>query len=355
MTSNAGENTRLGDSKSDFRLNVLGSGDFVGVIEPTTKGTDIVPWATANFSRLKDKLTKYGALVLRGFKGDTHTFSQVADLFSTDSCKLQGQISPRTQIHGSVFTSTNFPAQYPIGQHHENCYDIYPPAYIFFYCNRPAESGGETALVDARSFFKQLDGKIAEKFQRLGVEYHRNFTPSSPYKTGQQTFLSQSKEELEKYCESHGIKGQWVNGRLRATQVRGATTRHPVTGDLAFFNVAHIWHWSSIEKAALAFGGDVAERIKSVPPDERWGNAHYGDGSEIETSVVDEISGIYRENETLIPWEKDDVVIVDNVLCTHGRRPFTGPRELHVTVRKPSKNPYVVNSAQATELWKDSL
>jgi hypothetical protein len=61
-------------------------------------------------------------------------------------------------------------------------------------------------------------------------------------------------------------------------------------------------------------------------------NAYYGDGSPIETSVLDEIRGIYQETAIHFPWQRGDILMLDNFLASHGREPFVGPRKIVVAM-----------------------
>jgi hypothetical protein len=61
-------------------------------------------------------------------------------------------------------------------------------------------------------------------------------------------------------------------------------------------------------------------------------NSYYGDGSPIESSVLDEIRGVYREESFSFPWHEGDIMMLDNFLSTHGREPFVGPRKIVVAM-----------------------
>jgi hypothetical protein len=61
-------------------------------------------------------------------------------------------------------------------------------------------------------------------------------------------------------------------------------------------------------------------------------NAYYGDGTPIEDSVLDEIREVYTRSATVFAWQKNDVLMLDNILASHGREPFTGPRRILVAM-----------------------
>jgi alpha-ketoglutarate-dependent taurine dioxygenase len=91
-----------------------------------------------------------------------------------------------------------------------------------------------------------------------------------------------------------------------------------------WFNQAHLFHVSSLETT-------VRETLMSLAGEEELPrNAYYGDGTPIEPSVLDHIREVYRQEEVVFPWQEGDVLMLDNMLTAHGRRPFSGPRKILV-------------------------
>ena len=48
-----------------------------------------------------------------------------------------------------VYTANEAPPDQLIPFHHELAQVSNPPQYLFFYCDLPSETGGETALIDS--------------------------------------------------------------------------------------------------------------------------------------------------------------------------------------------------------------
>ena len=64
-------------------------------------------------------------------------------------------------------------------------------------------------------------------------------------------------------------------------------------------------------------------------------NVYYGDGSELETSLLDEVRGVLEQEKQLFPWQSGDVLMLDNMLAAHARTPFSGPRKVVVAMAEP--------------------
>ncbi len=314
---------------------------FLAMIEPRTPGIDAVSWCRQHAGLLKETLHQCGSLMLRNFSCNIEGFEAIADLFATAPSSRRGQVSPRHQVQGTVYTSTDLPQNHGICQHQEMAYDLFPPRYIMFYCKTAPLSGGETPVADARELYRRLDRRLIERFTREGVLYLRNFPPDSPYQSAEETFLFEDRAELDRYARDHAIDCEWVDDAyLRTRQHRSAIAVHPDTGDQTFFNLAHLWHWSYIAEVATAFSAALADKVRSTRGQDQWYNAFYGTGEDIEQSAIADIHGHYGELEVAIPWQEHDILIQDNLLSSHGRRPFDSKREILATIRGPWSTPY---------------
>ena len=67
-------------------------------------------------------------------------------------------------------------------------------------------------------------------------------------------------------------------------------------------------------------------------------NSYYGDGSPIEESFLQEIREIYDQEMVMFPWQSGDILMLDNMLASHGRTPFTGSRKVVVGMAEEYSN-----------------
>jgi hypothetical protein len=61
-------------------------------------------------------------------------------------------------------------------------------------------------------------------------------------------------------------------------------------------------------------------------------NTYYGDGEPIEAAALEQIREAYQQTAVRFSWQEQDVLLIDNVLTSHGREPFIGPRKIVVAM-----------------------
>jgi alpha-ketoglutarate-dependent taurine dioxygenase len=48
--------------------------------------------------------------------------------------------------------------------------------------------------------------------------------------------------------------------------------------------------------------------------------------------MLDEITQVYNDHSVVFPWREGDVLMLDNMLTAHGRKPFVGERKVVVGI-----------------------
>ena len=61
-------------------------------------------------------------------------------------------------------------------------------------------------------------------------------------------------------------------------------------------------------------------------------NVYYGDGSVIPDETIARIGEVFEELCVEFPWEQGDLIVLDNMLVQHARRPFSGERKILVAM-----------------------
>lgn len=303
------------------------------VIQPAVDGVNLVNWASNNRDWIEKQLIQYGGLLFRNFSINTHSeFASFMQAIAGELIEYSYRSTPRSQVDGKIYTSTEYPPDQSIPLHNEMAYSLNWPMKIAFFCVKVAEQGGETPIADSRKVFQRIDPKIKERFIQKKIMYVRNYGQGIdlPWET---VFQTNEKAEVEAYCKSTGIEFEWLDSnKLRTSQVCQAVATHPQTDDLVWFNQAHLFHISSLK-------AEVRESLLAVlNAEELPRNSYYGDGSEIETSVLEEIHKIYEQEKVIFAWQEGDILLLDNMLAAHGRQPFTGARKVLVGMAQPYTN-----------------
>ena len=295
------------------------------LLEVDTQGVKLLNWVETHKTEIMDLLLSNGALLIRGLKiMSSKQFGKVLEiLFGDTLAEYIYRSTPRTELRGNVYTATEYHPDQHIPQHNENAYTNRWPMKIGFMCTLPAKEGGVTPIADSRSVYKKIPKEIVDKFEKHKVMYVRNYSAIDlPWS---EVFQTENKEDVELYCRENNMTWEWLpNNELRTKQINQATAKHPVTGEKIWFNQAHLFHVSSLE-------ADVRENLLNLVGEEKLPrNTYYGDGSPIESEYLQLIRELYEAEKISFQWQKNDLMLLDNMLFTHGRGPFSGPRQILV-------------------------
>ena len=301
------------------------------VLHVESNGLNAMNWVEEYRDDVSRLLDVNGAVLIRGLKvpGSTQFGKMLSGLFGGELIEYTYRSTPRTALRGNIYTATEYPATEVIPQHNENAYARHWPMRIGFLCVLPAETGGETPIGDSREVYKRLPAEIREKFEAKNVMYVRNY--SSLDLPWTEVFQTEDKAQVEAFCQANDMTYEWLEGdTLRTSQVNPASITHPRTGEKVWFNQAHLFHVSSLSpEMAQALIDSMGEA--RLPR-----NTYYGDGSPIEPEALAVIRAAYEETKVTFPWQRNDLLLLDNVLFTHGRTAYTGPRKVLVGMACPN-------------------
>jgi Taurine catabolism dioxygenase TauD, TfdA family len=284
-------------------------------------------WANQHKEQVKDILHKHGAVLIRGLRfHGTRQFGQFLEaLFEQSLAEYTYRSTPRTKLGGKVYTATEYHPSETIPQHNESSYANVWPMHIGFFCMIPPTpgSGGATPLADSRAVLARIPPAIVEKFATKKLLYVRNYgSIDLPWN---EVFQTDDRQQVEAFCKGNRISCEWTgNNGLRTRQITPATAEHPLTRETVWFNQAHLFHISGL-------AGEVARDMLSVYRTEDLPrNVYFADGTPIEIDDLNRIRAAYDAVKFHFDWQKDDVVILDNMLYTHGRQPYSGARKILV-------------------------
>ncbi len=306
------------------------SGTLPLLIEPASTNVDLLSWVDSNRDELQERLCVAGGVLFRGFRIDsTERFEQLIEAVSGQLLDYTYRSTPRTIVTGKIYTSTEYPPHQTIPLHNENSYTQNWPMKIWFFSRVVAETGGETPIADSRRVYKRIPREVRERFERKGVMYVRNYGSGFDL-PWQEVFQTKDRREVEEYCAAAGIEFEWLaDDRLRTRQRCQAVAKHPRTGEMVWFNQAHLFHISRLP-------AEVREAMLTIFAEaDLPRNVYFGDGSEIDSADLDRICEAYEAERVVFSWQEDDVLLLDNMLSAHARNPFSGKRQVVVGMAEP--------------------
>jgi alpha-ketoglutarate-dependent taurine dioxygenase len=310
-----------------------GERPFPLLVTPATPAgldVDLARWAEENRPWIDAHLDEHGALLFRGFAVHTpEAFERFMVAASGELLPYKERSSPRREVHGRVYSSTEHPPDQTIFFHNENSYQNTFPARLAFCCIKPAERGGETPISHCVRALSRIPPEVQARFLERKWMCVRNYREGLGL-SWQDVFQTRDRAEIEAHCAREGIDFAWQSGgRLTTRAVRSAILNHPRTRQRSWFNHAAFFHASTLEpKVREALALQLSE-------EELPANTYYGDGGPIEPDVAETIRRAYAAEAAYFTWQRGDVLLVDNILVAHGRAPFEGERTVLVAMAGP--------------------
>lgn len=327
--------------------------DLPVLVAADTSGAGDVPaWAKSQARAIEESVSHTGAVLIRGLGIDSPAaFRAVAAAIRPDLKSYAGGDSPRTDVADRVYTASEYPAHLEVRLHNELSYAVWSPERVFFACLKPAETGGATHIADGRAVLAALeaqDPELPARFADHGVAYLQHLWdadgPPGVGKSWQETFETDDRNAVAEKLGADGIDFAWTDFGLRTRAVRPAVVRHGATGDACWFCQADQWHRAAAgvkveiggrggpESGDGGGGGDPRYDPATAGEASLGNHATFGDGGEIDPADLAAIRAATDACEVVFPWQAGDVMVLDNTLVMHGRKPFTGRREVLVAM-----------------------
>ncbi|MEV4739348.1 TauD/TfdA family dioxygenase [Streptomyces sp. NPDC049555] len=297
--------------------------------------TPIVTVTTSTLDReaIRTALATHGALLLRGLDVATAAdVAAVADALGVVPMRERERFASRRDLGGGVHSGSEWPHDEPMCMHHELSYAAEVPATAVFGCLTAPADGGATAVADSQEVLRALPAEVVEPFRRLGWLLKRAYHEVGVAWT--EAFGADDTAAVDAYCAANAVQAEWLpDGRLHTRQRRAAVITHPVTGEEVWFNQAAFLNGRTLdpmirEYLVAMYGED------GLPFD-----TAYGDGTPVPEDVVETINAAYRAATRREPWQRGDVLLVDNLRTAHSREPYTGDREIAVVLGDPVRLP----------------
>lgn len=316
-------------STGGIRRRLMDANPLPLVIEPDAPGVDLVAWSAAARPAIEQDVRQHGAILFRGFDiASPDRLQAFIRAVSGEPFEYKERSSPRLQVQGQIYTSTEYPPHHEIFFHNENSYAHTWPRKLFFCCATAPMRGGETPIVDVRGVHARIPADVRERFERLGVLYVRNYSDRLGL-SWRTVFQTEDRDVADAYARASGYVTEWRDGRLRTRRLAPVIYRHPETGEHVWFNHAAFFHLSTLDP--LVQDGLRAQFAEEDLPNQTF----FGDGSPIAPEIADTLRRAYRDGSVAFAWQTGDLLMLDNMLVAHARAPFDGPRRVLVGMSEP--------------------
>lgn len=296
------------------------------LVRPQRGDIDLNGWIREHRQEVEDLLKTYPALLFRGFGPLTASqFEEFALLVCGNLYKEYGDL-PREKAGKNIYQATPYPPDKPILLHNEASHTHSWPQYILFYCQQPADQGGETSLADGLAIYHDLSPVIRERFEALHLLYVRNFIPGLD-SSWQQFFRTSDRHAVEEYCRRTNTLYEWREpDELKTSRIGPAILRHPTLNVNVWFNQIQLHHIACLDQATRQgllslYGKDRLPRC-----------VYFSDGSPIEDEIMAEVGGVLQRHTTTIRLEATDLLLLDNLRVAHRREPYVGQRQILVAM-----------------------
>ncbi|HLX53085.1 MAG TPA: TauD/TfdA family dioxygenase, partial [Aquella sp.] len=230
---------------------------------------------------------------------------------------------------------------FQILQHSEWFYNGKMPKRLAFFCMSPPEYGGSTIIANNRAVTRELPQSLIKKLIP-GFLYKHKFSSKYTAKGMKELFKTNSENEAYEKMKEFGFE---VNPKF-PNQIQATRTsfiEHPITKErlLAMaleytneytyingaFNTIKYDKHNRIKNALILFFAHILKRmgIDYLP---------------VELTLFEKLtkkenrdfSNLLNKNKVYFKWQKDDLLLLDNFLTTHGRQAYSGERKIVVSL-----------------------
>ena len=284
---------------------------------------DFFDFIEINCSTIEELTLSHGAVLLRGLPLTTpDDFDSAIQRFYWENFTHEDSLSNAVRVVHSprVFSANEAPPETTIFLHHEMAQTPLFPSKLFFFCQKAANKGGSTPICRSDHLWELIQEELpafSVNCRERGLKYTNIMPAQADLKSGmgrtwQSTLSVDSPKEAEVRLNELGYTWEWLKGNeLKVTTPVLPAIRKLHDGRYSFFNqlIAAFKGWKDARN----------DPSKSIT---------FGDGSIINPNDITKISDLADTITFDLQWEDGDLAIIDNFLCMHGRRSFTGTRKV---------------------------
>lgn len=336
---------------------------------------------TSNSDQILKDISKYGAVLLRGFnvKSDEDfesavlsikEFRGISEAFMSEHGRTHvGNL--KYVLHTNAIYKTGG-TLYLGGFHSENYYTPDVPSYIFFCCHKPSVLGGETGLINMEKVYQHLDKDLKDKLEK------NTFFVSKWLVSEVAERYQISQEKIEKICKQFDLPIVGTGDNKFILMYKPSVFEHPVTNQKAlqinFFELPTLneamrkcfmndyqgdtWFWHRfawrlpkfVFKALELIYVTINSFIYSPKESYKILQAKFSvykaektlpsfNNEKVKNCFtekdIDNLAKAMRNYYCSCLWKKGDILLVDNKKVVHAGMPGSGPRLVRAMISNP--------------------
>jgi hypothetical protein len=292
----------------------------------TTLG-EAAAWVADHRAALLELASRHGAVLLRGFPvRSAEDFDELVQALALSNFPYEKSLSNAVRINRTprVFSANEAPPEVRIFFHHEMAQTPLYPRWILFSCEVAAEQGGATPICRSDVLWERLSRQcpqFAADCERRGLRYtnvmpDRDDAQSGMGRSWRSTLGVDTREAAERRLRELNYTWQWLeDGCLRASTPPLPAVIEVSGGRKVFFNqlIAAFCGWKDQRN-------DPSQAIR------------HGDGTPLDAHAVQVAVQLAESLAFDLQWQEGDVVLVDNTIAMHARRPFVGKRKVFASL-----------------------
>jgi len=266
---------------------------------------------------LESLLRERGVILFRGFRVVSPSdFNDVVEAFGFPEAPYVGGRASRTQVVGRVYTANETPPDKLIPFHHEMAYVPDFPAKLFFFCEEAPGSGGQTPIVLSNIIYEKMKEKhpdFVAQLEEHGVTYiiltgDEDQPLSSTGRGWKSAYATDDKKVAEERAAKLGTKLEWVGNAAKV-----------IAGPMPAIR------FDKETQQKTWFNNLTGPTTGDRKIHDKGAFAELGNGDAVNDDAMEDCMRILNEECVIIPWQKGDVMLIDNLTVLHARQPLLKP------------------------------